>query len=634
MMDYSTDEDSGTTVFCSKCRAKVNSEPEEKPFLLITERLTAATQQKVANIGHHQGVFDRLDPKVRMEETPLVRRRLDFDAPFYDEDYYIRNSSNSESSRSQKTFKPPEPRDQRWYTYHSSKCVYTALSKSQKRRHQRIDCMARRRAAQETSIPKWQPKDTIVTDDERPPPPIMTELVQGKRLVNRDIETTFEEADKQIKLLLRRGEMKARLEHFRQEAESKLASPAIQEPLIKIRRNLYPPFLGEALEYMRKFHKKHSANDLYGLPKACQDTIDLVQTCPDAEQIIQKTSDPGLKARFQHIREARVLGFEVDPYTDIDAADLPFSIEDLQCLRYHFEVFLAVSLFGLTADEIAHVARLDAYLDTRDARMHYQEQVRDLARSTFSISTSPEVITQNQQAVEETPQDQTIEEWTKESICPTLTVAEAAVADQTRDAASEEDPNLMGPSVLDNMEISMVHVLPTDFQSSTAQLSFLDGDVITEEAGHIDFVTIADDDSTTKDDNIKVALAELFPRSSSAKLHHLKPLYVTAHIEGYLVSKVFVECGAMVNIMPVNIMKALRRSNDELIPFGITISSFVGDKSQTKGVLPLAVNITGRNHMTAFFIVDSKTEYNALLGRDWIHQTSCIPSSLYQVLVF
>ncbi|KAM1677871.1 hypothetical protein ACFXTN_034652 [Malus domestica] len=38
--------------------------------------------------------------------------------------------------------------------------------------------------------------------------------------------------------------------------------------------------------------------------------------------------------------------------------------------------------------------------------------------------------------------------------------------------------------------------------------------------------------------------------------------------------------------------------------------------------------------MTVFFIVNSKTEYNILLGRDWIHQTSCIPSSLYQVLVF
>ncbi|KAM1000564.1 hypothetical protein ACFX2A_007298 [Malus domestica] len=258
--------------------------------------------------------------------------------------------------------------------------------------------MARRRAAQETSIPKWQPKDTIATDDERPPPTIMTELVQGKRLVNQDIETTFEEADKRIKLLLRPGEMKARLEHFRLEAESKLTPPATREPLIKIRRNLHPPFLEEALEYMREFHKKHSANDLFGLPKACQDTIDLVLTYLDAERIIQKTSDPGLKARFQHIRKARVLGFEVDPYTDIDAIDLPFSMEDLQYLRYHFEVFSAVSLFDLTTDEITRVARLDAYLDIRDARIHYQEQVRILAPSTLSISDSLETLTQNQQA--------------------------------------------------------------------------------------------------------------------------------------------------------------------------------------------------------------------------------------------
>ncbi|KAM1751386.1 hypothetical protein ACFX11_009509 [Malus domestica] len=284
---------------------------------------------------------------------------------------------------------------------------------------------------------------------------------------------------------------------------------------------------------MREFHKKHSANDLYGLLKACQDTIDLVLICPDAERIIQKTSDPGLKARFQHIREARVLRFEVDPYTDIDAADLPFSMEDLQYLRYHFEVFSAVSLFGLMTDEIARVARLDAYLDTRDARIHYQEQVRILTPSTLSTSTLLEAITQNQQAAEAITQDQTLKEGAEESLCPTLTTTEAVVADQTRDKVNEEDPNPMGPSVLDNMEISMVHMLPAAFQSSTAQPNFLDGDVVPEEAGHVDFVSVAEVDSTTKDDNIKAALAELFPRSPSANLHHLKPLYVTAHIEGY-----------------------------------------------------------------------------------------------------
>ncbi|KAM1452986.1 hypothetical protein ACFXTO_002653 [Malus domestica] len=186
---------------------------------------------------------------------------------------------------------------------------------------------------------------------------------------------------------------------------------------------------------------------------------------------------------------------------------------------------------------------------------------------------------QNQRAAKETPREQTIEEETKESLGTTLTEADTAVGDQEREEAEEDDCNPMGPSVLDNMEISMVHVLPADFQSSTTQPNFLDGDVVTEEAVHIDFVTIAKVESTTKDDNLKAALAELFHRSSSAKLHHLKPLYVTAHIEGYPVSKVFVDCGATINIMPVNVMKALRRSNDELIPSGITMSSFVGDKS-------------------------------------------------------
>ena len=170
----------------------------------------------------------------------------------------------------------------------------------------------------------------------------MRELAHGKQQADQALITTFEEAEKRIKLLIRPGEMKARLEHFKAAAEDKLPPLPANEPLIKVRRNLHPPFVGEALQYMREFHKTHSANDLYGLPKACQDTIDLVLTCPDAERIIQANSDPGMKARFQHIREARVLGFSVEPYTDIDSSELPFSLEDLQYLRYHFEVFSAL----------------------------------------------------------------------------------------------------------------------------------------------------------------------------------------------------------------------------------------------------------------------------------------------------
>lgn len=107
---------------------------------------------------------------------------------------------------------------------------------------------------------------------------------------------------------------------------------------------------------MREFQKKHSVNDLYGLSKTCQEVPDLALTCPNAEQIIQNTMDPGIKAMFQHIRKAWVLGYEVDPHTNIDVANISFSHKDLQYLQYHFEFFSAVSLFDLTTDEKERMA--------------------------------------------------------------------------------------------------------------------------------------------------------------------------------------------------------------------------------------------------------------------------------------
>ena len=186
---------------------------------------TAVTSQNMLGTGQRHTGFNRLGPQTQDTKPSSVRRRLDFDAPFYNEDYYARSSGSSSSPVNQCTFRPPEPRDQRWYTYNSPNGVYTALSKSQKRRRQRIDCMVRRRAAQETSAPKWQPKEKASNDDERQPPTIMTELLQGKQKIDRDFETTIEESEKWIKLLLRPGEMKARLEYFQKESREQ-TSPA------------------------------------------------------------------------------------------------------------------------------------------------------------------------------------------------------------------------------------------------------------------------------------------------------------------------------------------------------------------------------------------------------------------------
>ncbi|KAM1546980.1 hypothetical protein ACFX10_047137 [Malus domestica] len=87
----------------------------------------------------------------------------------------------------------------------------------------------------------------------------------------------------------------------------------------------------------------------------------------------------------------------------------------------------------------------------------------------------------------------------------------------------------------------MVHVLPAEFQPTTHQPNSLDGDVVAEEATQVDFVTTTEHEPANNDKKLKTALAILFPRSSSANLHHLKPLYVTAHIVGYPITKFFVD---------------------------------------------------------------------------------------------
>ncbi|GKV35499.1 hypothetical protein SLEP1_g43756 [Rubroshorea leprosula] len=56
--------------------------------------------------------------------------------------------------------------------------------------------------------------------------------------------------------------------------------------------------------------------------------------------------------------------------------------------------------------------------------------------------------------------------------------------------------------------------------------------------------------------------------------------------------------------------------------------------NHSRGVLPVELTVGNRTLMSAFFVVDTVATYNALLGRDWIHSSWCVPSSLHQKLIF
>ncbi|KAM2872154.1 hypothetical protein FF1_019717 [Malus domestica] len=77
-------------------------------------------------------------------------------------------------------------------------------------------------------------------------------------------------------------------------------------------------------------------------------------------------------------------------------------------------------------------------------------------------------------------------------------------------------------------------------------------------------------------------------------------------------------------------MKRIGRGAEDLIPTNLTVSSFSGAITKTHGILPLEVDLGSKQIMLALFVVDCTSTYGALLGRDWIHQSLAIPSTLHQ----
>ena len=81
-------------------------------------------------------------------------------------------------------------------------------------------------------------------------------------------------------------------------------------------------------------------------------------------------------------------------------------------------------------------------------------------------------------------------------------------------------------------------------------------------------------------------------------------------------------------------LRTLQRSEKELILTEINVQGFTSVPTRTKRILPVELRVGTRTSMTAFFMIETSTEYNALLGRDWIHPNFCIPSTLHQFLIF
>lgn len=76
--------------------------------------------------------------------------------------------------------------------------------------------------------------------------------------------------------------------------------------------------------------------------------------------------------------------------------------------------------------------------------------------------------------------------------------------------------------------------------------------------------------------------------------------------------------GAAVNILPMFMLKALGKTESDLIPTDVAVCGFAGNTTQTKGILPVEWKVGSLNKCTAFFVIERTSSVKALLGRDWL----------------
>ncbi|KAM2147599.1 hypothetical protein ACFX1Q_004335 [Malus domestica] len=223
---------------------------------------------------------------------------------------------------------------------------------------------------------------------------------------------------------------------------------------------------------------------------------------------------------------------------------------------------------------------------------------------------------------------------------PLLPADAMAWLDEFMDQIGSKKEDLLEPS---NFHINMAYVLSTTFGARPDQPATMEGDYLTTKPmmAHVN-VEVAEEEDSGKAESSEASKCGLlriytdemvFSRPSISLANHMKSIYVSAHLECVPFKRILIDGEAAVNVLLAKQMKKMGRGTEDLIPTDLTVSSFSGAITKTHGILPLEVDLGSKKIMLAFFVVDCTSTYGALLGRDWIHQSLAIPSTLHQQVV-
>lgn len=70
-------------------------------------------------------------------------------------------------------------------------------------------------------------------------------------------------------------------------------------------------------------------------------------------------------------------------------------------------------------------------------------------------------------------------------------------------------------------------------------------------------------------------------------IKHIKPLYITAYFEGYLIFIVLIEGSVAVNVIPMSVVTKLKKAKKCILPVDLAVYDFSNSKKKPMGLFIL-----------------------------------------------
>ncbi|XP_058764275.1 uncharacterized protein LOC131637689 [Vicia villosa] len=116
--------------------------------------------------------------------------------------------------------------------------------------------------------------------------------------------------------------------------------------------------------------------------------------------------------------------------------------------------------------------------------------------------------------------------------------------------------------------------------------------------------------------------------------NHNKALHISMECKGTTLSRVLVDTGSSLNMLPKSALMRIDYAGVELRPSELVVRAFDGSRRSVFGEVDLPIQVGPQIFTTTFYVMDIQPAYCCLLGRPWIHKVGTVTSTLHQKLKY